>query len=617
MRKIFWILLMSLVCVQANALTTKYNKEAVAKDIRAYQSFLRLGAEIKNGGNSFVSMGTDTACDFDSATHTISDVIATGASEIRLASNGVYQDNISLINRDLVLRGGFSTCLEAENNQQTYDVLIAIDGSLGFVPVIHISGEDSRNLVRLENLILTGGFANSGGGLFVETADAEIQLLRVVTSNNQAQEGGGIAIELGTVDFFGQDVVVINNRALTEFGHGGGVYCNSALNTMTFTGLSVINNNEAARGGGLYSSVCKINFYSSLHPEIITFFAGVTGNSSSDVGGGLYLRGRTEVNFFGQRMCDGGECLGSNEVPIMINENDSNLDPTADADGGGIYMESLGLTPKFYANGLQMVNNQAGGNGGGIYATEGSSVIIDRVSRACWEKDRCNLIEANQSSNDSGFGGAFYLENSSAEISHAYIEANRADFGTAFMVTGNDSNVSLEHSVLDDNGDEGMSGFSDNNVIRLSLGAHMSIKHTTIADNDAASSVFSVDLLPSSLDLLASIVDEPNGIPVFPVASGSLNVNCLISHEAGSFNGNNVIVANPDFIDRSSGNYHLSAVSPAIDRCADVNSNLGLDIDLEPLGWDDPNQINGAGAYDAGADETYLNDIIFKDGYDG
>ncbi|MEZ5472773.1 MAG: hypothetical protein R3E90_13460 [Marinicella sp.] len=76
-------------------------------------------------------------------------------------------------------------------------------------------------------------------------------------------------------------------------------------------------------------------------------------------------------------------------------------------------------------------------------------------------------------------------------------------------------------------------------------------------------------------------------------------------------------VANPDFIDRSSGNYHLSAVSPAIDRCANVNSNLGLDIDLEPLGWDDPNQINGAGAYDAGADETYLNDIIFKDGYEG
>lgn len=616
LKKNNWLMLLALVCVQAMGQSTKYNKQTVTEDIKAYQSFLRTGAEIKGGINSFVSMGTDEACDFDSTTNTISDVIATGVNEIRLASNGTYQDNINLINRDLILRGGFSTCLEAEDNQQTFSDLIEIDGSIGFAPVVHIRGDESRNLVRLENLILTGGFTSSGGGLFVESADAEVQLLRVVIDENQAQEGGGISIDFGTVDLFGQDVLVLNNKALTQQGYGGGIYCHSALNSITLTGLSVIYNNEASKGGGLYSSVCKINFYSSAHPEIISFFAGVINNSTTDVGGGMLLRGRTEVNFFGQKICDGDVCLGSNEVPIMINDNTSNLDDTANADGGGIYMEKYGLTPKLYANGLQMVNNMAGGNGGAIYATEGSTVIIDRVSRACWEQDRCNLFEANQSSDDIGFGGAFYIDNSSAEISHAYIEANRADYATALMVTGNESIVSLEHSVLDDNGNEGMDGYSDINLIRLSLGANMSIKHTTIADNDLTSSVFSIDLLPSSLELLSSIIDEPNGVPIFPPVSGILNINCIISHEDNSFNGSNVLVANPQFIDRSTGNFHLSGVSPAIDRCTDVSPNVNLDMDSEPLGWDDPNQPNGEGVFDAGADETYLNDIIFMDGFE-
>jgi predicted outer membrane repeat protein len=616
--KIFYLFLPVLCGVlSANVSAHKYDPETLVRDIEAYHSFLQTGFAATEGLNSFVSMGTDTDCDFDSTIHSISDVIDTGVNEIRLASNGVYLDNISIDDQDLVIRGGFKTCTEANSNQQVFSDLVTIDGSLGFTSVIHISGNQTRNIIRLENLDLTGGFSNSGGGLFVDQADAEVHLLRVLIQDNQAIEGGGVSIDFGTVDFFGQDVLVVNNRALTDFGYGGGIFCRSALNQLTLTGMSFIQNNEATRGGGIYSSVCKISMYSELHDESLFFLAGVYDNRTSDVGGGLYLQGRTEVNFFGQQMCDKGICLGSNRVPLLISENNTKLDPAASADGGGIFMQShVTLTPKLYANGIVMAENQASGNGGAIYAKEGSSVIIERVSQACWERDRCNLIEANRSSEDSGFGGAFYNENSLFDIGHTYIEANRADFGTAFMVSGSEATLTLEHSVLDDNGDEGSEGFSDINVIRVSLGANASIKHSTFADNDAASSVFSVDLLPSSLSLYSSIVHEANALPLFPLATGILDIDCLVSHESNTFSGQNILVSDPEFVDRSSGDFHLGQTSPAIDLCTDASPQKNLDMDMQALGWDDPQIINGIGSYDAGADESYINDIIFKDSFD-
>jgi len=38
-------------------------------------------------------------------------------------------------------------------------------------------------------------------------------------------------------------------------------------------------------------------------------------------------------------------------------------------------------------------------------------------------------------------------------------------------------------------------------------------------------------------------------------------------------------------------------------------------IDFENYGWDDPNISDINGFFDAGADETYGNDIIFQDGF--
>ena len=47
-----------------------------------------------------------------------------------------------------------------------------------------------------------------------------------------------------------------------------------------------------------------------------------------------------------------------------------------------------------------------------------------------------------------------------------------------------------------------------------------------------------------------------------------------------------------------------------------TTTTLNFDADNQPRGWDDYTLGNYEGPYDAGADETYANDIIFKQGFE-
>lgn len=613
-----FILLLSIKTVVANE---DRIKQSVAADIKLHKSFMALSDRIKQRGtNEFTTIGADGACDFNAAFHKIQDVIDTGVAEIRVASNANYLENITLVNQDIVIRGGFANCTEAENNNQVFSDITVIDGSAAPAPVIHISGKKDHT-IRLENLGLTGGSApQSGGGLLLDKAHLELQLLRVALANNIAPSGGGIAVYRGFVTLYGQDVVIIGNESTSTTGGGGGLFCDSVQNRITLTGLSLIANNKAVYGGGIMLRPCRMSMYSSNHPEVLSVYSGIIANQSTKEGGGAYLRTRTELNLFGQRMCDGEDCLGSNSIPIFLSDNQSDEDASGGEPGGGLYL-SHDLTPplvtRFYANGLVMEDNRAGGYGGGAYIKPNTEVIIDRVSKNCWNLDRCNHIINNRSGSNLGFGGAFHVEGGTLKISHAYLEENRADFGTAINASGDAAIAIIENSVFNDNGDDGSDGFSDTQVIRASLGAQLSIHHSTIADNNITNSTFDIGIAGnSSLLLTNSIVHDPGPIQVFAPAQGQRSIDCVIAHENNSFTGTNIFVANPKFVDRSTGNFHIQATSPAIDLCAQTPMEQTLDADWQPRGWDDPVFLNGSGSYDAGADETYLNDVIFKDSFD-
>ena len=177
--------------------------------------------------------------------------------------------------------------------------------------------------------------------------------------------------------------------------------------------------------------------------------------------------------------------------------------------------------------------------------------------------------------------------------------------------------VNIEGSVFDDNGNDGDDGYSDFSVIRASLGAAVAMRHSTVVDNNLQGSVFNIDVaLNSSMALTNSIVHDSGSGNLFGGVSGTLDISCLLAHEDSSFSGQQVVIDDPQFINRLAGDYHLDPNSSAIDMCQSIPMIRPLDIDAETRGWDDPENPNGAGIYDAGADESYVNDVIFADGFE-
>ncbi|HHL32506.1 MAG TPA: hypothetical protein ENJ41_07950 [Oceanospirillales bacterium] len=405
----------------------------------------------------------------------------------------------------------------------------------------------------------------------------------------------------------------------TSLSLAGGLYCSGGGSQITFTGISNIANNTATTiGGGVFMrSFCKISIYSDPHPQIISSFPGIFTNKSAEEGGGVFLSSSAKLYLFGQQMCDSTHCLGSNDAPIYVQGNTADNDNLSNESGGGIYLDGTGGSNEFYANGTWIQDNQAGGNGGGVYVGGQSIFEIERRPGGCWQPDRCNLVINNRSGASIGFGGGFYVDDATMNISHVYLEENRADFGTAIAASGENATVTIENSVFDDNGNGGADGYSDFAVIRASTGASVSIRHSTIADNHAVNSVFEVDpALSSSMSLSSSVVHDPSSGNLFGPVSGGLIIDCLVSHEAASFTGTNVVVDDPNFVNRSLGDFHLAVGSTAIDLCASIPMLNTLDMDMETRAWDDPDQTNGMGIFDAGSDESYLSDIIFKDAFE-
>ncbi len=621
--KITALMIMSIVAAMSHSGTAETH---VHNELETFRSFLLMSEQIEQRGvGGFMTIGADEHCDFDAAVSSIQDVINTNTPEIRVASNGSYQENLTLSNQDVVIRGGFADCTEAENNNQVFTDFAIIDGSGAALPVLQVSGTVARRTVRLENLTLQGGtsvLAQPGGGISLHLADVELQLLRVIIGSNSGSSGAGITVDAGTginattTDVFGQDVLIASNDS-TPIGVGGGLYCIGDSN-ITLTGMSYICYNKARFGGGLYMrNGCELNMYSAIHDEMLIFISGIINNQSLEEGGGVYLTLGADLKIYGQALCDDQLCLGSSQVPIHISGNKSDDNDSGQESGGGVYMDSPSFFTEFYANGLVMQDNESGGNAGGVYIGNNSKMTLERLAKPCWNIDRCNLIINNRSSTNIGLGGAFYVDGGALDLSHTYVEENRADFGTAIYASGDSAVVTIEASVFDDNGDEGADGFADNQVLSAALGAVLAIRHTTITDNNAVNSVFNIDpALNSALTLSSSIVHDVSSQQLFGPVSGSLNVNCVVVHEATSFSGNDVLVADPEFIDPGLGNFHLATTSPAIDLCQGIPLLHPLDADMEPRGWDDPTAANTLGAYDAGADESYLSDVIFKNDFE-
>ena len=592
-------------------------------------------AQTKADG-AFVTVGALNSCDYHIGTTLIQDAIDDGHSEIRIANDTTYTENLSITDISVTLKGGYADCTAADSDTQSG--MTQIDGAAAAgEPVISISGATERHTIVLDSLILSFGTGTGffpGGGISTLAADAEININNSFIANNTSAFGGGISINSGDTDFAIVDTLIFNNTA----GFGGGIYCSGPDASILMSGNSGVSVNiadgsagavdTAGKGGGIYiSDQCLFTSYSGTDGSGFLDLRGIAANNATDQGGGVFASGGATVNLWGFEFCF-FSCIGNNTSPANLSGNRAESDESGAVGfraGSGAFITGAGTTMSIYSG--RVTGNDVGttiNDGGGIYADAGSTFITSRLTKACWDQEKCNYYADNASGSGGGFAGAFYNRESTMEITNTVIENNRSDGGNVLYTTGANAVTTIKGSLIYNNGDSGADGFNDNGVFRVTTDAELDIERSTIADNNATTAVFriaaSADAGTSSI--LASIVHDASSGDVYESAPGLVGNDCSMFHESVSIptlSGFSV-VDDPEFIDRINNDFHIDpSFSPALDYCDEVPGPTPVeyrDMDFEAYGFDDPTVANNFGPYDIGADETYANDIIFKDGFE-
>jgi hypothetical protein len=498
-------------------------------------------------------------------------------------AEGVYFENVDVVNKDIALAGGYDGTCTATGTEAT-----RIEGSLGSGSTVDVF--DGR--VTLQDLEIAWG-AGAGGGLNAGDG-AMVTLDQTTIHDNHGTYGGGIYVATGGVVTLTNASNVVDNTASV---HGGGARVwgtlvgSDTLSDLDFNcaphggGVSVaggvlrlegsdMEGNEAAgaegRGGGIYAQgggsvallgnawVYRGAAYDGagvyLDEAVLDLAAGVLGsNEATHDGGGAYV-----VN-------------GSTLMAGIYAEIGRELYPNAARNGGGVYVD--GSTVECSA---RMGYNSARERGGGIAALGSSRVRI-----------REGVLQHNTAD---GYGGGIYVEDSSVRVSHARLAHNTGERGGALFQTGSAAGDVRNTLIYSNTSTAGLGG-----GIR-SQGGAITVTHATLAHNVNGAGYSQSNTEGFAVNSIA----WGNEMGGFWVTSGDLAGTCSLDQS-----GNAGPSLDPLFVAPGAGeDYHLSAGSPAIDRCA---TGLPDDLDRAPrpvgAGYD-------AGAYEYGDWYVYLPLVV-------
>ena len=254
----------------------------------------------------------------------------------------------------------------------------------------------------------------AGGGIAVHN-NATMYITEGYVAYNEATYGGGISVNGALGNANSQDETKkygmyfdgghVNNNKVTPGADGrayGGGICLSNYATMKIDDGEIINNfasstlngdtfAEGQEGGGI--AACDMS-------ELIIAGGVIDGNKAYD-GGGIVIRGASDVNMYGSVTVD--ENGNVTEADGVIKNN------WAQRYGGGI--DLINAKSIIIINNGYIVNNEAGVSGGGVFAGENSAVELNN-----------GRIESNESAE----GGGVYIYCGSAKITGGSIMNNSA-----------------------------------------------------------------------------------------------------------------------------------------------------------------------------------------------
>ncbi|KAK3269074.1 hypothetical protein CYMTET_22465 [Cymbomonas tetramitiformis] len=242
--------------------------------------------------------------------------------------------------------------------------------------------------------------ATRGGGLF-QSSTGRMALVNTTVADNAAEEfGGGLYSEEKATPVSLTGVQLRNNSALS--GDGGGMYLTNGASVVLQGESRVEGNSASERGGGLHG--CELSsirvgeasavrgnlaqwgggiFIQEGEETIITEGSVVESNQAEQDGGGIYgapgaeivVEGGSHVALNHATSGHGGGIFGSMHARLHVRGAGTAVvsNSAQSGNGGGIFACKLGEVN--VSNGAEVVDNLAGGAGGGIY-TEGLAAVM-------------------------------------------------------------------------------------------------------------------------------------------------------------------------------------------------------------------------------------------------
>ena len=369
-----------------------------------------------------------------------------------------------------------------------------LDGSRVFN--IDDADPDTRSVVVIEGLTITGGDTNSFGGGILNRED--LTLTACVVTGNVADSGGGIAnFDRLTV----LDSTISNNQSLNS---GGGINNSSYVRVLNST---ISGNSARFLGGGVY------NFQGQAAIELSTINNNRAEQNGTGAGGGG-LANVTGGSLSPMLSVVGCQIIGN----VTSGGNNS-------ADGGGILNRFGSLT----VTSSTISGNEANGRGGGVFGRGGTTIDNSTIS-------------GNAAGLD---GGGILTYDYGFSLTSSTVSGNRSatSGGGVFLRTYLQYTARIEHSTItgntadDDNDNAGSGGGVFSNGTGL-----LQIVHTIVAGNfDNSDTAPDLDLLtdpPLATQLRFSLVGDKSGSGLVEAQTPDADGNLI-----GDPNGDGVIDA--------------------------------------------------------------------------
>ncbi|GJM10438.1 MAG: hypothetical protein DHS20C11_27140 [Lysobacteraceae bacterium] len=556
------------------------------------------------------------SCDFT----TIQAAIDGGANLVRVVQ-GTYVENLSVVDRDIDIQGGYASCADAESGNLPMDPDAAstvVDP--GSLTALNVSGSGSSNLVSIVNMQFSGGsgfFAPGGIGI---SGDNDVSLDNVNIVDNFGTLGGGVLVTGGSAALLVENSFINNNQSNTD---GGGLACTDSGIIIVGAYVQISGNHADENGGGISADNCAVLSFAGDDIVFgrVPMLTGILGNTANQHGGGIYAEQGAGI-FLSGAECFGLFCNGNPFAPARLSANQADADMNAtlggdDGDGGGLYATGAGTTVSLGNTWIDQ--NSAGRDGGGIYVTSGVELLMGAIQGSPCAFSGCSRIFGNTAGatvSSGTWGGGITVIASAVNVLQTLIEANTSNGpGTGVYVSSPTTAVF-----------EGNMFFNQIPITRTPAGTSTSytfflnsseatLAYNTFARNNAPLAVIGLGSM-ATLNFLGSVVDDES-VDAFSLNGGTLVTDCSAAHEttsAGNPAGLSTLIGDP-FVDAIGYDFHIVPGSELEDACdASVFPDPEPDLDGDSRGFDNPDFPDLEGPYDIGADETLTSDIIFADG---